>query len=165
LQSFWASELDLGSFNAEGTEEIHDDRKKETAYRTVKWRWQEWHGRDTVERSKFIDVPYKRYPRTFIEPPAIELTIRQAGSGDKIVTVPGITYTGSVTEPLLHSVNLLLELFGECDLFGTHLVGTLPASVRRLNWTVLPAGQHPWRQLKTQSNRYSTRLAKEHEWL
>ena len=45
-------------FNAEGKQIIHKDRPKETAYRTIEWRWNEWHGPERVEKSDFRDVPY-----------------------------------------------------------------------------------------------------------
>lgn len=55
--------------NAEGSYIIHKDQPMETAYRTVEWTWKQWAGRgETVEVSDFVDVPYKRYPRTFVPP-------------------------------------------------------------------------------------------------
>ncbi|MGB5157273.1 hypothetical protein [Desulfobacterium sp. N47] len=59
-------------FNAEGKEIIHKDKPMETAYRQIEWTWKQWSGRyDTETMSKLVDVPYKRYPRSFIPPPSI----------------------------------------------------------------------------------------------
>ena len=54
--------------NANGFDIIHRDQPKETRYRQISWTWTEHHGRDTVERTGVKDVPYLRYPRTFIPP-------------------------------------------------------------------------------------------------
>jgi hypothetical protein len=43
-------------------------------------------------------------------------------------------------EILLHVINLLLELFGECELLTDDLEPLLRAPVRRLNWELLRPG-------------------------
>jgi len=63
-------------YNAEGKEIVHKDRPMETAYRQVEWTWEQWAGYyGTETQSKIVDVPYKRYPRTPVLPPSIELTL------------------------------------------------------------------------------------------
>jgi len=127
----------VSEFNAEGTYEIHRDRRKETCYRQVVWRWQEWRGRyDRVERSKIVDVPYKRYPRTFIPPPGIELTVATGATGDTIIATPSIEFTTSKTRDLLHRINLFLEIFGECSILTERLQHIFRAALRRLNWRI-----------------------------
>lgn len=65
----------LGSvslFNAEGKYIKHKDQEMETAYRQIEWHWKEFRGsNERVERTKIVDVPYERYPRTFISPPSM----------------------------------------------------------------------------------------------
>lgn len=138
----------VSSYNAEGKFLIHRDRRKETCYRQVEWHWTEWHGRDDrVERSKIVDVPYKRYPRTFVPPPGIEFTIANSQSGDKILVTPPIRYDTANAEAILHTVNLFLEVFNECSVLTDKLQHILKAQVKRLNWQILPKGKMPWSQL------------------
>jgi hypothetical protein len=120
----------------------------ETAYRMVEWHWVEWHGRDRYDRSDFREVPYKRYPRTFVPPPSIELTIMTDVAGTKFAVSPVIEFTSKNEDLLLHTVNLYLEIFGECRVFSEDLVALVKAPVRRLNWELLPRGQWPWEKLQ-----------------
>src|ERR1700726_1159963 len=67
--------LPAGSFgsasrrNADGFEIVHRDKPMETAYRQVEWHWQQFNGRyDREDVSRVVDVPYMRYPRTYIAP-------------------------------------------------------------------------------------------------
>jgi len=70
-------------FNALGKEIKRTDLPMETAYRTVKWHWKQWDGRyNTVPMSKFVDVPYQRYPREKVLPPSEELEILQTPTGE-----------------------------------------------------------------------------------
>jgi len=147
LPSFGFGPISL--YNAEGKFIKHKDRPMETAYRTTEWRWKEWHGPyDRVEKSKLVDVPYKRYPRTFIQPPSIEFTIVQVNDADKVLVGPVVNYVVANEQKIVHTINLFLEIFGECQFFtkGLDEINKLP--VKRLNWRILPPGQRPWSQLK-----------------
>jgi hypothetical protein len=139
----------VSEYNAEGKFISHKDQPKETAYRQAEWTWTEFRGRyDTVEKSKIVDIPYQRYPRTFSPPPSIELTIRLDTNGDKtLATTPFIFQTHETTQ-LIHAINLLLELFGFCELLHENLESILDIPVRRLNWDILPKGNRPWSSLK-----------------
>lgn len=141
----------VSRFNADGKYEIHRDKPKETAYRVIEWHWKEWHGPyDRVEQSKFVDVPYERYPRTFISPPSVELQVAASTKGEKIVVAPGMEFTKKNDSKLLHIINLFLEIFGECNVFAKGLKEIIKAPVRRLNWRVLPPGRYPWAKLRTE---------------
>lgn len=139
----------VSTFNAEGDFEIHRDQPMETAYRQGEWTWQEFRGRyETVEKSKIVDIPYKRYPRTPIPPPAVELTIAGSPTGQKVVVSPQIRFTPKSESALVHVVNLFLELFGECEVLRSDLSPIAPAKLIRLNWEVLPPGKLPWEKLQ-----------------
>jgi hypothetical protein len=135
-------------FNAEGRWFRHTDHPMETAYRTVTWHWTEFHGKDRIERSSFKDVPYKRYPRTFIEPPSVELSVERDGHGARIVRTPSLVYSEPDQQNLLHNINLFLEIFGECEVLDDRLTAIAPAPTQRLNWQILPKGRMPWPQLR-----------------
>lgn len=140
----------VSRFNAGGKEVIHRDQPKETAYREAEWHWKEWHGRyDQVEQSKIVSVPYKRYPRTLISPPGIELTLTTDTAGNRTVVSPMFADWQSNKEKLLHAVNLFLEIFGECAFFDNDLK-LIKAPIKRLNWRILPPGKRPWKILKTE---------------
>ena len=139
----------VSNYNAKGKLIIHKDKPMETAYRQVLWHWTEWHGRyETVEQSKIVDVPYKRYPRSFVAPPSMELTITQSFEGQTILISPVLEKNEKNEELLKHTINLLLELFGECQFFTEGLESIIKTPIKRLNWTVLPQGEMPWEQAK-----------------
>jgi hypothetical protein len=139
----------ISNFNAVGKSRVHRDQPMETAYRMADWHWQEWHGRyDRVERSKIVDIPYKRFPRTFIEPPSIELQISATTQGERVVTSPPIDYVAEQESLLVHVINLFLEVFRECSVFTQELGEIIIAPVKNLNWRVLPPGRWPWEKLR-----------------
>lgn len=122
----------------------------ETAYRTVDWHWTEWHGTSKVEKSDFRDVPYKRYPRTNVAPPSLELTIQANTGGKRVLMSPLIADWKNNPEQLLHAINLLLDLFGECTFFDEDLNQVVTAPMKHLNWKILPKGERPFSELQSQ---------------
>ena len=138
----------VSDYNAEGRFKVHRDQPMETAYRTVEWHWVEWHGWDRVEQSKLVDVPYQRYPRTFIPPPSVELTLASTTDGEQIIRTPTIEYLDENYESLVHIINLFLEIFRECNVLTQNLDQILSVPLRRLNWNILPPGRRPWEQLQ-----------------
>ncbi len=135
-------------FNAEGRDVPQKDQPMETAYREVEWHWEEWHGSYTVHQSKWVDVPYQRYPRKFTPPPAIELCIRKGSDGELLLVAPAMKVDGGKLDFLTHTANIFLEAFHECQFFSEALIPHLGSSVVRLNWDVLPPGEMPWDQMK-----------------
>lgn len=138
----------VSKYNAEGKIIKHKDLPKETAYRQIDWHWTEWHGPYRVDQSKIVDVPYERYPRSFVPPPSIELMISQNKEGELLLTAPGLKKTEENIDLMKHTVNLFLEYFGECQFFTENLESIIKTPLRRLNWIVLPQGEMPWEQFK-----------------
>ncbi|RUL84025.1 hypothetical protein [Tautonia sociabilis] len=137
----------VSRFNAEGKFIVHRDQPKETVYRQREWHWVEWHGQDKVERSDIKDIPYQRYPRTFIPPPSVELGVATKTDGQSIIVADPITFSEQNDASCLHVINLYLELFGECHVLDQDLDAIIRVEVRRLNWHVLPPGVRPWGEL------------------
>lgn len=135
-------------YNANGKEDIHKDQPMEMAYRTVEWHWTEYHGRERVEQTDFRDVSYKRYPRTHIPAPALELTLFTNSNGERVVMSPLVSNWRSNEAELMHAVNLLLDIFGECSFFNEAREQIVTAPTRRLNWKILPPGEHPFPALR-----------------
>lgn len=141
----------VSRFNAEGKFVIHRDQEMETAYRQAEWTWKEWSGRDDyVERSKIVDIPYKRYPRSLIKPPSVELQVVKDLNGELLLSSSAIAYTDINLDSLKHRINLHLELFGECIVLDASLNAISVLKIIRLNWTILPVGERPWEQIKGQ---------------
>lgn len=138
----------VSTYNAEGTEVIHKDQPMETVYRQVQWTWEQWRGRHTETKTGIRDVPYQRYPRTFLEPPGVELTVAEGATGAKAIVAPALAYSDTNKDALLHQVNLFLDLFGQCSLLTEDLEPYLRVEVRRYNWDVLPPGEMPWQRLE-----------------
>jgi hypothetical protein len=137
----------ISRYNAEGKFIVHRNQSKETVYRQREWHWVEWHGQDRVERSDFRDVPYQRYPRTFIPPPSVELGVATKTDGQSIIVADPVAYTTQNDASCLHIINLYMELFGECHVLDQDLDAIIRVEVRRLNWEVLPPGVRPWGEL------------------
>lgn len=138
----------ISRINANGSYIIHKDQPKETAYREIEWHWKQWCGRGHFEEhSKIVDVPYKRYQRTKILPPSIELTISSSTTGNLLITSPVIEYSEN-NKNLLHIINLFLEIFHECIFFTDNLDKIINVPVKQLNWKILPKGVRPWEKLE-----------------
>lgn len=139
----------VSRYNALGKTIVHKDRPKETASRVINWHWTEWHGRDRVEQSKWVDVDYERYPREFVSPPSVELQVATTSAGRCAIVAPALRYSDETQDEVKHVINLFLEMFRECTILTENLGQFLQAPVKRLNWRVLPPGKMPWDQLYT----------------
>ncbi len=139
----------LCRFNAEGKYKIHKDQPMETAYRQREWTWEQWAGyHETETRTEIVDVPYKRYPRTFISPPSVELSIVKNIEDEKYVVAPVQILDLSNPDKLLHIINLFLEIFGYCEVLSKDLKSYVLKNLQRLNWEILPPGKWPWNKIK-----------------
>lgn len=131
--------------NALGDEIVHRDQPMETAYRQVEWHWQEFRGRyDREERSKIVDVPYERYPRTEIPPFAVELEIRATEKDTTYVVAGPFTVAKDSDKRATNTANVFIELFGECMVLRPDMTAWEKTPVRQLNWELLPPGKNPW---------------------
>jgi len=132
-------------YNSEGKYLKHKDQPMETVYRQGDWEWKEWDG---TWHSKIVDIPYRRYPRTFIEPPAVELSFVESGDKNLLLVSPAYKVNDSDSQQLTHCANLFLELFGEVQIFTEDLESIIKTPLHRLNWVILPQGEIPWEHFK-----------------
>ncbi|MBO6794652.1 MAG: hypothetical protein JJ895_12130 [Balneolaceae bacterium] len=130
-------------FNAHGKFIKLTDRPKETAYRQILWKWEDWNGNPY---SRVVDVPYKRYPRKFIAPPSEELTIIEA-DGSKYLVSKAFK-RGEQEETVKHIINLFLEIFGKCVVLNSDFENFKVPKIKRLNWQILPPGEYPWEEVE-----------------
>lgn len=135
-------------YNAEGKIIVHRDQQKETAYRTVEWHWQEWHGREKVERSDFRDVSYLRYPRSLLPPTSIELKIEREPNSQLLLISPQYNYVNNNYDQIKMAINIFLEIFGYCEIFTENLKKITSIPTFRVNWEILPPGKYPWEKMQ-----------------
>lgn len=139
----------LGSksrFNANGGFIIHRNQPKQTVYRQADIK--DWRGNYHT-----VDIPYKRYPRTPIPAPELELIVVNGANNQKIIRSPQFTKGVTPENEVIHAINLFLELFSECDTLQANLVPVFNVPVTRLNWDMLPPGNYPWNVLQNNVQR------------
>jgi hypothetical protein len=135
-------------FNADGKDEPQKHLAKEEVCWMREWCWKQWRGKNPPEEvCDLRDQCRERYPRKHIPAPCIYLTIATNPQGKKIVISPLSTYDPDYPTPLLHIINLFLEIFGECEIFQENLEAMVKVPIRRKNWRILPGGPYPWNRI------------------
>lgn len=136
-------------FNAEGRYDQLKDEPKENRYiNTIEWSWEQWSSYgQTVTKTENKDIFKDCYKRKFIEPPAIELAWVNVNEAD-YVSSPLIDRRLSSDVEIIHTINLFLEIFGECEIRKNDYSSFTPPNLKRVNWNFLPPGNHPWSKVK-----------------
>lgn len=137
----------VSRFNAEGKALVLRHLSKETMYRQVEWHRVEFHGKERIDVYEIRDVPYERYPREFVPPPSIELSVAANADGQLYIVGNEQIYSPENEANLRHEINLVLELFGECEILKSDLTAFVPSTAKRLNWEILPKGKLPWERI------------------
>jgi hypothetical protein len=138
-------------YNCDGKEIVHKDQPMETVYRQIEWTWEQWAGRyDTETMSKIVDVPYKRYPRTLDPPPSVELSITTNKNGQRYIVSPTFNLDFDDNDLLLHTLNIFLEIFNQCQVLTEDLDSYSIQNLKQLNWRILPPGKYPWKKVEGQ---------------
>ena len=105
-------------FNSEGKLVIDKSKPKDTIYWDVEWTREQWAGRGkTEEVTTTVTHSREVWHKDLIPPPSLEITISKKEDGLVYITTPVVSF--SDTDIAKHSINLMLDLFGFCDL--THL--------------------------------------------
>lgn len=133
--------------NAEGYFIVHRDQPMEVAYRQVEWHWTQFVGRyDSEEKSKIVDVPYRRYPRTYVLPYSIEVEIKIRDDGQRYVVAGPFANSEDQVKVATNTANMLREALGGFEVLAKDLSSWVSAPVRRLHWQLLPPGNNPWEE-------------------
>lgn len=135
-------------FNAQGKEVPQRDKPKETHYRDMEFTRHEWHGKDRVEVTDCVWIPYKKYPRKVILPPGLEISVAQNPNGTQSIVAKHIKCTTKNFGEIEHAVNVFLELFAISNIYLRGETPRVVPTVKMLNWKVLPPGRYPWDVLK-----------------
>jgi hypothetical protein len=78
----------------------------------------------------------------------LELKIVKNQLGENILVTPVFELNRKNEKEIIHGINLILEIFGECQIFSENLDDLLKTPTKRLNWKILPEGKIPWQKLK-----------------
>lgn len=119
-------------------------KPKETAYRSQSWELIDWGGNPHSGTSY---VPYKRYPRLFVEPKELKFIVRKDRDGSKIfILTKYFTKLNNEIKDIIFGANLILEIFKEV---GTFVVNTNEdiintSDIETVNWEILPKGEEIW---------------------
>lgn len=139
----------ISRFNAEGRHVVRRDLPKEERYiGSREFTRTEWHGRDRVEVTDTVDYFRMCYPRELQPPPGVELTLGN-DAGKLVFVSPELTYVPANGDHNKHVINLMLELFGSCEVVLEDLARLTPPEARRVNWVMLPPGEHPWDRIES----------------
>lgn len=123
---------------------------KETAYRALSWEITDWGG---YSHSGISYVPYKRYPRKYIEPKELKLFISSYENGKKILIIDTeYSCTKENDNEIIFGANLLLEIFGEVNTFTTNKENKIIEPTETLNWKILPKGEKIWNAFNGRQN-------------
>lgn len=128
-------------FNAEGKWVTRRNEPKEKRYiTTLRTAKSEFRGRDRREDVESTHDVYRMcYPRDLIPPPEEEVfgfpIDNQVYAATEALSLP------AEEERLQHQVNLLLELFGSCEVVRADGQSASPARTHR-RWTFLPSGSY-----------------------
>jgi len=132
----------------------------ETVTRSVFTTWEDWHG---TPHSGYVNRDYRRYPRTLVPPPAVELRVSATTQDEILVTTEQSIFEPANFPAITHKINLILEIFGECHIFTENLERIIQAQLRRLNWRLLPPGARPFEQLRDEVREIVQQQPEDHQ--
>lgn len=135
----------VSSYNANGKSEKLKDLPKETFYVEQSRYIKDWHGN---YHSVSTSMRYKRFQIEFIDAPSQELIILENEDKEKIVSSDILTVTDDNKELIKHTINLFLELFGECNIVDDEFLSRQKTPIKRVSWNILPRGIMPWESIK-----------------
>lgn len=132
------------TFNAHGKEIIRKDLEKvKKSFPTFR-SWLDWHGN---QHSGIQHRDMMVYPRERLAAPSEALYVGNSVTAEGLhisTRVIDIASDGEVAA--LHLANLMLECFGEFETVDAESGIKVGTKLKRLQWEILPAGQHPWAQ-------------------
>lgn len=120
------------------------DKPKETAYRAQEWELDDWGG---YPHSGTSYVPYKRYPRKFIEPKEMKLVTTLTSADEMFLLINNFFKNNEQDQSdIKFAANLMLEIFGEVEAFNldneNNIIEIKP--IETVNWEILPPGERIW---------------------
>lgn len=136
------------------------DKPKETAYKAQEWTLDDW-GKNTHSGTGY--VPYKRYPRKFIEPKEFRLIITKTSSDEMFLHIDKIFENNEENYiDILYAANLMLEVIGEVEAFNLDNEKNIIeiTSIETINWEILPPGEKIWQSFENKRKNILSRSEK-----
>lgn len=131
-------------FNAEGKLVVDKSQPKDRIYWDVEWTRKQWAGyKKTKEVTTTVTHSREVWHKDLVPPPSVQITISKKENNLIYITTPLVNF--SDTDEAKHSINLMLDLFGYCDILSEDGV-PLVKHRRTLNWQILPPGKRPWKE-------------------
>ena len=139
----------VSKYNAEGKWITRKDLPKVSTYIMTRiWRWRQWTGYKQYEdHEEQRDVFRDCYQKELMPPPSEELTFIHNQNGAMIVSRK-FKVIDAEHDAIKHTINLVLELFKECQILDKDQALLIPPRTRHVHWKLLPTGQYPWESLK-----------------
>lgn len=136
----------ISEINANGKYEKLRDLPKETYYKTQSATIKAY-GKHDVHITK--QQPYEKFKVGLIEvAPSMELLILLDDNNEKIVTSDKLIFNENNKNLIKHTINLFLELFGECSVVDNEFLSRQKTKIKKVSWNILPQGVMPWVKLK-----------------
>jgi len=135
----------VSNYNANGKSKKLKDLPKENFYVEQSREIKDWHGN---YHSVSTSMRYKRYQTEFIDAPSQELTILENENKEKIISSDMLIVTDENKELIKHTINLFLELFGECNIVDDEFLSRQKTPIKRVSWNILPRGMMPWEKIR-----------------
>ncbi len=132
--------------NAELYYTINRSLPKEEYIQTLYWTRTEWAGKgETREVTEFVDICRKRNHRDWHSPFSVYFTLVKEEDNTYVIS-EGIPYTDDNIKKLINTANMVLSMFGECNIDFEER----PAEIKKVyvNWDILPKGEYPWKKIK-----------------
>jgi len=135
----------LSSYNANGKYEKLRDLPKEVFYQEQSRNIKDWHGNYHLVSTS---MRYERFQTKLINAPSQELIILKDDNNEIIVSSEVLIMSHDTKELIKHTINLFLELFGECNIVDNEFLSRQKTRIKRVNWNILPKGLTPWSNLR-----------------
>jgi len=135
----------VSRYNANGRYEKLRDLPKEIFYVSQTREVKDWHGNTHMT---FPSMRYSRYQEQFIDAPSQELSILLDEDNAKIISSDKFKFQDVNKDLIKHTINLFLELFGECNIVDEEGLSRQRTPIKRVSWNILPQGIMPWERLR-----------------
>lgn len=128
----------------------YPDKTKPKEERYITTNWIQPFGNEYAS-SVACDIYKPCYPLIEVPPTEIELTLYENEKSEKYVVA---LLTEAIRKNhLIESINIFLEIYGECFIFSNEIAIESSNKRHRCNWEILPPGELPSEHLKRQLKR------------
>ncbi|HGF7185909.1 TPA: hypothetical protein AB5E10_003339 [Vibrio cholerae] len=135
----------ITSFNARGAEIVRKDLPKQGEPVTFFGSSRDWHGGIHYGiRTRTM----QKYPREFVPAPSEAFYVSQI-DGELYLTTSVLNLVEDDEVRNIHVCNLMLECFGEFEIYNSEKDALVGPKLKRVQWEILPRGEYPWSKSKS----------------